>query len=185
MIEVNSQFLELIQKRQSTRAYDSRPVEKNKIMQCIEAAHLAPSACNAQPWKFIIIDDPELKNKIAECTTTATIPMNHFTIQAPVHIAVVMESGNFTSKIGAVIRNKPFTLIDIGIASVQFCLQATAEGLGTCMVGWFNEKKVKKLLGIPTSKRVVLIITLGYPKTEEIRKKIRKPIDDVYSINKY
>lgn len=185
MSDVSTQFLELIQKRQSTRAYDSKPVENDKIMRCIEAAWLAPSACNAQPWKFIVVNNPELKNQVAEYTTTATIPMNHFTIQAPVHVVLVMESGNFSSKVGSVIRDKPFTLIDVGIGAIQFCLQATAEGLGTCMIGWFNEKKVKKILGIPSSKRVVLIITLGYPKTDELRKKIRKPIDEIYSINKY
>ena len=178
-------LLELFNKRQSVRAYKTIPVEKEKIERCLEAARLAPSACNSQPWKFIVVDNAELKNKIADLTTTRTLAMNHFTKQAPVHIVVVMEGANFTSKIGSIIRNKPFTLIDIGIASIQFCLQATAEGLGTCMVGWFNEKKVKQLLNIPSSKRAILVITLGYPESEEIREKRRKPSNEIHNYNAY
>ena len=178
-------FLEFANKRQSVRAYSNMPVEREKIMRCIEAVNIAPSACNAQPWKFIIVDDPDIKDKIADCTTTRGVPMNHFTKQAPVHVVVVMESGNFSSKVGAIIRDKPFTLIDIGIASVQFCLQAVEEGLGTCMVGWFNEKEVKQLLNIPKSKRAVLIITVGYALKDEIRPKRRKPLDQIHSFNSY
>jgi nitroreductase len=184
MNEYNN-LLNLINKRQSCRAYASTSVEHEKILHCIEAARIAPSACNAQPWKFIVVDDPEMKNQLADLTTTSTVPMNHFTKQAPVIIAVIMESGNFSSKIGAIIRDKPFTLIDIGIASIQFCLQAIEEGLGTCMIGWFNEKKVKQLLKIPKSKRAVLLITVGYPLSDEIRTKRRKEINEIYSMNNY
>ncbi len=178
-------FLELVKKRQSVRGYNNFPIEKEKIERCIEAVRLAPSACNAQPWKFIVVDNQELKNKIADCTTTRMIPMNHFTKQAPVHIVVVMKMPNISSKMGEIIRNKPFTLIDVGIASVHFCLQAAAEGLGTCMLGWFNEKKVKKLLNIPSSLRAVLIITLGYPSSDLIREKRRKDISEIQSFNGY
>ena len=184
-MEENRLLLKLINKRQSVRAYADKPVEREKIARCIEAAHLAPSACNAQPWKFIVVDDTELKNKIADTTTTKMIPMNHFTKQAPVHIVVVMENPNLSSALGSVIRDKPFTLIDVGIASIQFCLQASEEGLGTCMIGWFNEKRVKKLLNIPSSKRAVLIITTGYSASDEIREKRRKPIGDIFSYNSY
>ncbi len=133
-MENSFNLIELIQKRQSVRSYETKPVEKEKIMRCLEAARLAPSACNAQPWKFIVVDDPKLKNQLADCTTTGILPMNHFTKQAPVHVVLVMEKPNITSKIGEVVRNKPFTFIDVGIASIQFCLQATEEGLGTCML---------------------------------------------------
>jgi len=178
-------FTELVNKRQSVRGYSSLPIEKDKIERCLEAARLAPSACNSQPWKFIVIDNPELKSQIAECTTTQMVPMNHFAKQAPVHVVVVMEKPNISSKMGEIIRNKPFTLIDIGIASIQFCLQATAEGLGTCMLGWFDEKKVKKLLKIPSSLRAVLIITLGYPADKEIREKRRKNFSEIHNFNVY
>jgi nitroreductase len=113
------------------------------------------------------------------------VPMNHFTKQAPVHIVVVLENPNFTSAIGSLIRDKQFTLIDIGVATIQFCLQATEEGLGTCILGWFNEKKVKKLLNIPALKRALLIITVGYPASEELRIKKRKTTKEIVGKNGY
>jgi len=178
-------FLELVKRRQSVRSYKEIPIEKDKISRCLQAAHLAPSACNSQPWKFIVVDDPTLKEEIAKATSNTALPMNHFTKQAPVHVVVVMEKPNLLSAMGSVIKDKPYTLIDIGIATIQFCLQATYEGLGTCIIGWFNEKKVKELLKIPPSKRPVLIITLGYAADENIRNKIRMPFDEFCSYNKY
>lgn len=178
------EFLDHIRKRQSDRAYLTSPIEKDKLERILEAARLAPSACNAQPWKFIIVDNQELKNKIADCTSSTILGMNHFTKQAPVHIVIVEENANFTSNAGSLIKNKTFPLIDIGIAAEHICLQAAAEGLGTCMIGWFDESKVKKLLNIPKSKRVPLIITLGYPE-KETREKRRKPLNDVLSYNGY
>ena len=178
-------FNELVNKRQSIRGYKNQPVENEKILRCIEAARLAPSATNSQPWKFIIVDNPDIKNQLADFTTTQLLPINHFTKQAPVHVVVVMEKPNLSSKIGGIIWNKPYTLMDIGITTIQFCLQATVEGLGTCILGWFNEKKVKKLLNIPASKRAALIITVGYPANEEIRSKQRKRIEEIFSFNEY
>jgi len=177
-------LLELINNRQSDRAYLSNPVERDKLERILEAGRLAPSACNAQPWKFIIVDQPDLKNKIADCTSSKILGMNHFTKQAPIHIVIVEEKANFTSNAGSLIKNKQFPLIDIGITAEHICLQATAEGLGTCMLGWFDETKVKKLLNIPKSKRVPLIITLGYPASET-REKRRKDLNNITSYNSY
>ncbi|MBS1234180.1 MAG: putative nitroreductase, partial [Bacteroidetes bacterium] len=95
------------------------------------------------------------------------------------------EKANMTSSIGQVLKNKEYPLIDIGIAAVHFCLQAVEEGLGTCIIGWFNEKKVRKLLSVPRNKRIELIITVGYPATNEIRPKNRKPREEVVAYNKY
>lgn len=181
----SQQLLNLFNNRQSVRAYATQSIEAEKIENCIEAARLAPSACNSQPWKFIVVDNTELKNKIADLTTTKMVPMNHFTKQAPVIVAVVLEDPNFSSFLGGLIRNKSFTLIDVGIATMQFCLQATAQGLGTCMLGWFNEKKVKALLKIPKSKRVVLLITVGYAAENIIRTKVRKNTSQIFSKNMY
>ena len=177
-------LLELINKRQSDRAYLSKPIEKEKLGRILEAGRLAPSACNAQPWKFIVVDDQELKNKIADCSSSKVLGMNHFTKQAPVHIVIIEENANFTSNAGSFIKGKHFPLIDIGITAEHICLQAAAEGLGSCMLGWFDEIKVKKLLKIPKSKRVPLIITLGYPE-KETREKRRKDLDKIVSYNAY
>jgi nitroreductase len=179
-----SDFLELVNNRQSDRKYFDKPVEEEKLLRCLEAARLAPSACNAQPWSFIVVDNPELKNAIADQTSGGLIPINHFTRQAPVHVVIVMEKPNFTSGFGEMVKDKKYTLIDVGIAASHFCLQAASEGLGTCMIGWFNEGKVKQLLNIPGKKRAMLIITLGYP-AGKTRKKIRKQIGEIIRYNSY
>ncbi len=180
-----SSFIDMVKHRQSVRSYNTKTVDKNSIERCLEAARLAPSACNAQPWKFIVVDDPDLKNALADATQDRLIPMNHFTKQAPVHIVVVREKANLTSNIGQVMKNKEYPLMDIGIAVEHLCLQAVEEGLGTCIIGWFNEKKVKKLLGIPTAKRAELIVIIGYPATDQIREKKRKSLDEITSYNQY
>lgn len=178
-------FFEIVQQRYSVRSFSNQPVEDEKIRQCLQAAHLAPSACNAQPWKFIVVNDPTLKNQLADATSKHIVPMNHFTKQAPVHIVVILEKPNVTSAIGSVIQNKPYTQIDIGIATSHLCLQATALGLGTCIIGWFNEKKVRKLLNIPMLSRPVLIVAMGYPDKPDIPAKHRKPFEDIYNYNRY
>ncbi|MCL2435930.1 MAG: nitroreductase family protein [Lentimicrobiaceae bacterium] len=175
-------FHELITKRQSERQYDTRPVEAEKIMLCIEAARMAPSACNAQPWKFIVVDEPELKTQLANAI--ASMGMNKFAFDAPAIVAIVLEKPNVMSKIGSVLKGKEYTLMDIGIAATHFCLQATELGLGTCIIGWFDEKKVRKLLQIPNKKRIPLLLTVGY-STDELRKKQRKELNVVHSSNKY
>jgi len=178
-------FLELVNHRQSTRAFDTtKSVEPEKIARIIEAARLSPSACNAQPWHFIVVDEPELKNKVADATSAKLLGMNHFTKQAPIHILVVEEKVNLSSGIGGLIKDKHFAYVDIGIAAAHICLATEAEGLGSCILGWFNESKIKKLLGIPESKRVILDIIIGYP-AQEIRPKKRKSTDEVVTYNKY
>jgi nitroreductase len=182
----SNQFLEILVQRQSVRGYSDKAVEPEKLARCLEAARMAPSACNAQPWKFVVVDDPQLKDQVAGYTTSGPlVPMNHFTRQAPLLVVIVRESPNLTSKVGAMLKDKPYTLMDIGIVALQFCLQATAEGLGSCILGWFNEKKVKELLHIPKNKRAALIITLGYPSLQNLRPKIRKKTDDICCYNRY
>lgn len=179
------ELIELISRRQSQRSYTDKPVEKEKLLRCIEAARLAPSANNSQPWKFIIIDNPGLKDAVAELTTSKVIPINQFTKQAPVLIAIVREKTNLTTAVGRVVKDKNYPLIDIGITTAHFCLQATAEGLSTCILGWFDEKKIKNLLHIPKALRLELIILAGYPPTNEIRIKKRKETNQILSFNSY
>lgn len=179
-------FLDIVKNRQSVRTYDSKPVEREKIERCIEAARLAPSACNAQPWHFIIVDDPELKQEIGKFAKNKLLKLNLFSDQPPVFVVLVTESANFTSKLGGIVKGKQYSLIDTGIAAQHFCIQAFEEGLGTCMMGWFDEQAVKKVLDIPKNKRVNLIISIGYPSKEnKIRKKVRKKIKEIMTYNKY
>jgi len=177
-------FLQLAQKRQSDRAYIDKPVEKDKIMRCLEAARLAPSACNSQPWTFIVVDDPEIKNNVAKATSNQILPLNHFSRQAPVHVVIVQERPKLISTIGGAIKDKEYPLMDVGIAAEHFCLQATNEGLGTCLLGWFDETKVKSLLDIPRNKRPLLIITVGY-SNQPNRLKKRKPMNEIIRFNNY
>jgi nitroreductase len=177
-------LLELIINRQSDRKYSDTPVEKEKLDRIVEAGRMAPSACNAQPWKFIVVNDKDLIAGIAEAASAKLIGMNNFVARATAIIVIVRENPNFSSKVGATIKNKDYSLIDIGIATENICLQATAEGIGSCIIGWFDEKEIRKLLSIPKSKRVELLITLGYSLSEH-REKRRKPTDEVISYNKY
>lgn len=179
-------FLNLVKERYSVRKYLNKPVESEKIERCIEAARLAPSTCNSQPWRFIIVDDTELKEAIVSETYSHVLSFNSFSRQAPVLIIVISERKNISAKIAGIIKKRDFSLIDIGIAAEHICLQAVEEGLGTCMLGWFNEKAVKKLLNIPQQNRIELIITLGYPD-ESVKKKSKKrrDIDNIRSYNRY
>ena len=177
---------ELINIRQSVRKYTDKPVEPEKIEKIIEAVHLAPSACNSQPWKIIIVDEPELKNEVAKATFSKTISFNKFALEAPVIAVLVIEKAKLIAQIGGSIKNMEYPQIDIGIAASHFCLQAVEQGLGTCMIGWFDEKKIRQLLKIPEKRKIGLLITLGYPPEDyKVRKKIRKPVDEICGFNKY
>ncbi len=181
-----TKLLDLIRQRQSVRRYTDRPVEQEKLERCLQAAQLAPSACNAQPWKFIVVDEPGLVKEVARQTWNKLVAFNRFVEQAPVLIVITIEKSPLVPTIGGIVKNKEYPLIDIGIAAEHFCLQATEEGLGTCMLGWFNEKPVQKLLGIPPKRRIGLIISLGYePEDYRMREKIRKDKYKVISYNKY
>ena len=181
----DSRLLDLIKSRQSDRTYLDKPVEREKIELCLEAARLAPSACNSQPWHFIVVDDPVLKNKVAKTTYSEVVSFNKFAHTAPVIIVMVMEKPKNITQIGGLVKNREYPLYDIGIAAIQLCLQAEELGLGSCMLGWFKEKKLQELLDIPKNKRIGLVITLGYPGSNKKRKKIRKNKKDVISYNRY
>ena len=179
-------FSELVKIRQSDRSYSDKPVEKEKLDQCLEAARLAPSASNSQPWKFIVVDDKELKNKVARATFDKIIKFNKFALQAPVIIVLVLENPKVITQIGGEIMKREYPLIDIGITAEHFCLQAAELGLGTCMIGWFYQKRIQELLNIPKKKTIGLLITLGYPPDDyPTRKKSRKERSEVVSHNKY
>jgi len=179
-------FTELALKRQSVRLYDSKPVEKEKLDEIIEACRIAPSASNSQPWKLIIVNEPELKNKVADATFNKTVSFNKFAPQAGVIAVVVIERPRLITQVGGFLKNREFPLIDIGILSEHFCLKAAELGLGTCMLGWFNEKKIQNLLSIPRKKRIGLVITLGYEQEGyKQREKVRKLTEEMSSFNIY
>mgnify|MGYP003310950503 CR=1 FL=1 len=181
-MEIKSSFAELAKIRQSDRKYKEQPVEKEKIIQCLETARLSPSANNSQPWKFVVVDDFDKKEQIAECTIG--LGMNKFTRGVPVMVAVVLEKMNATARLGSLLKHKDYSMLDLGMAVEHFCLQAADLGLGTCIMGWFDEKRIARLLGVPRRKRIPLIISLGYPENPT-RRKVRKPVEEMSSWNSY
>ena len=180
------EFSELLKRRQSVRQYQKRPVPRELLDKLIEAVPLAPSASNAQPWKLVVVDDPELLSRVAQATFSKAISFNKFALEAPVIVVFAVEKAGFITQVGAALKKRPFSLIDIGIAAAHFCLQAAELGLGTCMLGWFDEKEIKRLLGIPRGTRIGLLVTLGYPAPDyPLREKKRKSPALMSRFNEY
>ena len=180
------EFSELLKQRQSVRQYQPRPVARELLDRLVEAVRLAPSASNAQPWKLIVVDDPELRDRVARATFSRAVSFNRFALEAPVIAVFVVEPAGFVTQVGAFLKKRPFSLIDIGIAAAHFCLQAAELGLGSCILGWFDEKEIKRLLRIPRRARIGLLATLGYAaEGYPLREKARKSPDLMSRFNSY
>ena len=177
---------DIIKSRRSARNYLDKPVERDKIMACLEAARLAPSAVNSQPWHFVVVDDKKLKDRLCQEAFSGIYAVNSFARKAPVLVAVVSERDRFLTRISEWFRDTRFYLIDIGISCEHFVLQAEELGLGTCWIGWFNEKAVKKSLKIPDSKKVDVLLTLGYSDgNRPVAGHDREPFKKIASFNTY
>lgn len=172
-------FLELCRRRYSCRNYSSKPVPDEVIENCLEAARLAPSACNSQPWKFIVIKSAEIRQKVAEAAFSGMYSMNSFAKNAPVLVLVIRDKNKLLPTIGGFIMGTQFSLVDIGIATEHFVLAAAEQGLGTCYIGFFDEKKIKKILGLESNIKIELVISLGYPADSIVCKKVRKHISEI------
>ena len=176
-------FLELVNKRCSVRKYDPSPVPREIIDRCLEAARLAPSACNSQPWRFVVVDDAALRRKLAEAAFSGVYSMNSFAKEAPVLVVAVRERSTRFAAFGALFRGLQYNLIDIGIACEHFILQAASEDVGTCWLGWFDEGAVKKVLGIEKGKKADIIISMGYPQKGTCPEKARMPLSEISGYN--
>ena len=170
-------FLEIANARQSTRAYDeTRPVENEKLNAILEAAQLAPSACNGQPYHFTVCRG-EAAKEVAKATMG--LGMNKFAVQAPVLIVVSEKPYVKSAAMGAKVKGNDYRSMDIGIAVAYLTAEATAQGLGTCILGWLDDEKIRKICGLDQPVR--LVITVGYPKDETLRSKKRKDIAELVS----
>lgn len=169
-------FLDLVRKRRSCRDYSEAPVSDEMINNCLEAARLAPSACNKQPWRFIIVRDCELRRKLCTDGLLPGISMP-WAQKAPVIAVLCAETSIITHTLAPMISKVQYHLIDIGIAGEHFVLAAESQGLGTCWIGWFNEKQVRKILKLSSSFQILSLISLGYPenpsKTPEETKRMK------------
>jgi nitroreductase len=177
-------FLELAQKRKSIRKYQDKPIEREKLRLCLEAARLSPSACNSQPYKFIVVDDKDIRDNLAKEVFSGIYSICKFAASAKAFAIIVLQKQNFTARLGNKIQDIDFRQVDIGIAAEHFVLQAEELGLGTCHIGLFDKKKTAKILKIPKNYRAELMIAIGYPD-ENHKERAKKNFDDIASFNEY
>lgn len=173
-----SDYFDLVRRRESCRNFDpNRPVEREKLARCAEAAWLAPSACNGQPWKYLIVTNPELAEQLRPLMME--FGQNKFLQKCPAFAVVLEEPTVLKVSLSEKFKDQNFAPIDVALSVSQFCYAATEQGLSTCMIGWHNENKIRRLFGIPKTSRVRLVIAVGYAASDKLREKVRKPIDDV------
>ncbi|MBO7252907.1 MAG: nitroreductase family protein [Oscillospiraceae bacterium] len=172
-------FLEIARNRQSCRSYDeTKPVEQEKLDAILEAVRLSPSACNGQPY-HITVCRGEVAKEVA-LSTKGPGGMNKFAVQAPVLLVISEAPYVKSAALGAKVKNNDYRSMDIGIACAYLTAEATAQGLSTCILGWFDDDKLRTLCGLDAPVR--LVITLGYAKEgDPLRNKKRKDLDSLIS----
>jgi nitroreductase len=170
-------FMDLVKKRRSTRKYLSDRVPRELIERCIEAATYAPTACNTQSWRFVVVEG-DLKRELVEKSLGGIIVPNRFVGEAPAIVVIATDLDLVAHRIGGKVKGIDYNLIDAGIAGEHFVLQAAELDLGTCWIGWFDKKAVKRLLKLPSGWDVSAMLTIGYP-AEKPSEKQRKRVDEV------
>lgn len=172
-------FSEIALTRQSCRSYAAdRAVEDEKLHAVLEAARLAPSACNGQPYHLTVCRG-ELAQEVAKATMG--MGMNKFASDAPVQIVVSEKPYIASAAMGAKVKGNDYRSIDIGIMTAYLTAEATAQGLSTCILGWFDDEKIRKLCGIDGTVR--LVVTLGYAKEGDVlRNKKRKDLNELVTM---
>ena len=172
-------FTEIAEVRQSCRNYDvGRPVEEEKLQRILDSARLSPSACNGQPY-HITVCKGEAAKKVA--AATQGMGMNKFASDAPIMLVLSEKPYVVTAALGARVKGNDYRSIDIGILSAYITAEATAQGLGTCILGWFDDGAIRDICGLDGAVR--LVITLGYAKDgDKLRVKKRKNTDELVSV---
>ena len=164
---------EAIMTRRSVRAYENKPIPDDILLKVLEAGRAAPSASNAQPWHFIVVKNPGKRMVLSKRMFTG------FLAESPVVL------------VGCGERDKRYHMVDVSIAMQQMVLAATAEGLGTCWIGDFDDKVVCDLLKIPEKYNIVCLLAMGYPRdkldlgAKLIRSRSRKKLDEIVSLEEY
>lgn len=177
-------FQQLVRNRRSIRKYLEKPVEREKVLICLEAARMAPSADNVQPWRFLVVDDPEMKKNFSDEVFSGIYSSSKFAGKAPVIIVMLAKLDVVANRIGKQIQGIHFYFIDMGIAGEHIVLQAEELGLGTCWIGWFSTKKTRKLLNIPRKYKIVSLMSMGYYEKRPSKEKKRKTLDEIAWFNK-
>ena len=165
-------FLDLVKQRESCRAFTGASVDDASLTTIVEAMRLAPSATNQQPWRFVVVTEPTVRKKMASA-------MQRFTGDASAFIVIVEDRRRLAVKGMEKLKRQAWTHYDFGIAVAHGALMATELGLGSCIIGWFKEKRVAEAIGVPKADRIRLILALGKSEDPTPREKKRKPMEDV------
>lgn len=174
----NQPFIELVKHRTSCRSYEPKPVPREHLELMLEAARLAPSACNKQPWRFAVVEDEATRMRLINEAFLAGVPMK-WAVNAGVIIALGMEKSMITHKLAPRISGVDYPLLDLGIAGEHLVLQAEELGLSTCWIGWIKPKEVRRIVGWPRSIEPVALITVGWPDSTERKPRPRLEYKDL------
>ncbi len=181
---MNKSFQQLVRNRRSIRKYLEKPVDRDIVLSCLEAARMAPSADHVQPWRFLVIDEPELKKNFTDEVFSGIYSSTKFAAKAPVIIVMLAKLDIVANRIGKQIQGIHYYFIDMGIAGEHIVLQAEELGLGTCWIGWFSTRKTRKLLNIPRKYKIVSLLSMGYCETRPSKEKQRKTLSEIAWFNK-
>lgn len=182
MTPSNQGFLRLCQTRCSVRRFAERPVPRSLIEYCAEAARLAPSAENAQPWRFVVFDDETTRSQVARAVFRGIYAPSAKFAKAPVLVALIIKENIVTNRLAGAVQGTPFQLVDAGIAGEHFVLAAAELGLGTCWIGWYDGRALSRFLGLSKGGyRPVCLIALGYPAENQSPPagRRRRPLRDI------
>jgi nitroreductase len=152
----------VIARRVSCRAYRPDPVARADVERILDAARLAPSACNRQPWRFAVARTEHARRRIVEEAFLPGINMT-WALVAPIHVIIGMERSFVTHRVAPQVSGVDYAWIDIGIAGEHLVLAATELGLGTCWIGWIRPAALSGIAGWPDAVKPVAVITVGYP----------------------
>lgn len=181
-------FEEMLLKRESCRSYQDKPVSREDLIKICEAGRLTPSGCNSQPWKFIVIDEPEAKAKMCDALLLeGGVTGAPWREKVPAFIVLVEQEAKLMQFAMDYFKDSQrFAAGDVAMASLNMAYQALELGLDTCMIGMIDQKKMQASFGVPEGDEVRLALAVGYKKEgKELRKKMRKPFEEVVSFNSW
>jgi len=173
-------FIAIAKKRYSVRGFLDKPIEKEKLDKLAIAASLTPSACNSQPWRIVIIQNKELLPTVIECGRF--LGSNQFLKTAQAVLIVIETKAILNERIKDKVDSQRFVAQDLGALIYGVCLEASTLGIGSCIIGMFNEKILAPIVKLKDSEKIFGYIGLGYPLSNDIPNKIRKPLKDIYEI---